>query len=38
LEHSDLPIIAVQWHPEMLATRSVDPAFSWLVETAAERF
>lgn len=37
LEHHDLPIIAVQWHPEMLATRPTDPAFTWLVETARER-
>ncbi len=36
LEHADLPVVAVQWHPEMLPTRPTDPAFAWLVETAAE--
>ena len=31
LEHDRLPIIAIQWHPEMLATRDTDPIFRWLV-------
>lgn len=35
LEHVALPIVAVQWHPEMLATAAADPIFRWLVETAA---
>jgi len=35
LEHESLPIVAVQWHPEMLPTRSNDPIFRWLVETAS---
>ncbi len=34
LEHDKLPILAVQWHPEMLPTRSTDPIFQWLVERA----
>ena len=34
LEHESLPIVAVQWHPEMLPTRSNDPIFAWLVESA----
>lgn len=28
-------VIAVQWHPELLAGRPTDPAFRWLVESAA---
>ena len=35
LEHNSLPIVAVQWHPEMLPTRANDPIFSWLVEAAS---
>jgi len=31
IEHASLPMVAVQWHPEMLATRATDPLFSWLV-------
>jgi putative glutamine amidotransferase len=34
LEHDSLPILAVQWHPEILPTRAVDPIFRWLVEAA----
>lgn len=30
-------VIAVQWHPEMLPTRSRDPIFTWLVDRAATR-
>ena len=37
LEHESLPIVAVQWHPEMLPGRPGDPLFAWLVEAAAER-
>ncbi len=37
LEHARLPILAVQWHPEMLTTRSTDPVFSWIVEQASAR-
>lgn len=36
LEHDDLPIVAVQWHPEMMDGRSSDPIFSWIVEQASE--
>lgn len=34
IEHRSLPIVAVQWHPEMMATRSSDPVFGWLVDAA----
>ena len=34
IEHESLPIIAVQWHPEMLDTRDSDPLFKWLVDKA----
>ena len=34
LEHEDLPIVTVQWHPEMLPTRPSDPVFRWLVDAA----
>lgn len=34
IEHDELPWVAVQWHPEMLPTRSTDPIFRWLVEAA----
>jgi len=34
LEHNDLPVVAVQWHPEMLPTAATDPIFSWLVTAA----
>ena len=36
LEHESLPIVAVQWHPEMLPTRATDPIFTWLVSTASK--
>ena len=35
LEHRSLPMLAVQWHPEMLNTRDADPVFGWIVEQAA---
>lgn len=35
IEHESLPIVAVQWHPEMMATRSTDPIFTWLVDQAS---
>ncbi len=34
IEHDTLPIVAVQWHPEMMTTRSRDPIFGWLVQSA----
>ena len=33
-EHNSLPILAVQWHPEMMDTRDTDPVFSWIVESS----
>lgn len=33
MEHITAPIVAVQWHPEMLRER--DPIFDWLVTAAA---
>lgn len=35
IEHGSLPVVAVQWHPEMLATRAGDPLFSWLVAASS---
>ncbi len=35
LEHATLPILAVQWHPEMMDTRDDDPVFGWIVEQAS---
>lgn len=35
LEHESLPIVAVQWHPEMLPQRATDPIFTWLVDAAS---
>jgi len=35
IEHESLPIVAVQWHPEMLPTRANDPIFSWLINAAS---
>ena len=37
IEHESLPIVAVQWHPEMLPTRASDPVFGWLVKAATSR-
>lgn len=37
IEGIDRPVVAVQWHPEMMATRATDPIFSWLVQTASGR-
>lgn len=34
IEHKSLPVIAVQWHPEMMDTRDSDPLFKWLVNEA----
>jgi len=36
IEHPGLPIVSVQWHPEMMASRDSDPIFAWLVDAAAE--
>ena len=37
LEGVDLPIVTVQWHPEMLPTRPTDPVCAWLGAKASER-
>ena len=37
IESISKPILAVQWHPEMLPTRKGDPLFSWLIDKATER-
>jgi len=34
IEHKSLPVIAVQWHPEMMDSRDTDPLFEWLVNQA----
>ncbi|MEO0492216.1 MAG: gamma-glutamyl-gamma-aminobutyrate hydrolase family protein [Actinomycetota bacterium] len=33
-EHESLPIVGVQWHPEMMRGRSTDPIFGWLIDAA----
>lgn len=30
-------VLAVQWHPELMTTRAVDPLFRWIVEQARRR-
>ncbi len=35
IEHTELPILAVQWHPELMTEALTDPCFSWLVERAS---
>jgi putative glutamine amidotransferase len=35
IELQGKPVLAVQWHPEMMQSRAVDPAFAWLVQTAS---
>ena len=37
LEHDRAPVVAVQWHPEMMIGRADDPIFRWLVDEAAAR-
>jgi putative glutamine amidotransferase len=37
IEHDTADIVAVQWHPELMAGRADDPVFRWLVDTAATR-
>ena len=34
VEHESLPVVAVQWHPEMLTSRDSDPLFEWIVNEA----
>lgn len=33
IEHESLPMLGVQWHPEML--REIEPIFAWLISSAA---
>jgi len=35
IEHTELPILAVQWHPELMTEALTDPCFSWLAERAS---
>ena len=35
IEHTELPILGVQWHPELMTEALTDPCFSWLVERAS---
>ena len=35
IEHTELPILGVQWHPELMTGALTDPCFSWLVERAS---
>ena len=34
IEHTELPIVAVQWHPELMTDALADPCFRWLIERA----
>ena len=36
VEHATLPLVAVQWHPEMMDGSDADPLFAWIVEAARE--
>ena len=35
IEHAELPILAVQWHPELMTEALADPCFRWLVDNAS---
>ena len=35
IEHETLPVIGVQWHPELMTGALADPCFRWLVEHAS---
>ena len=35
IEHTELPILGVQWHPELMAGALADPCFRWLVDNAS---
>ena len=37
IEAPERRALAVQWHPELLATRDVDPIFAWVVDAARAR-
>ncbi len=34
IEHKRLPVLAVQWHPELMASAEEDPLFGWLIDSA----
>lgn len=34
VEHIDLPLVGLQWHPEL--HEGVDPAFNWLIENTSQ--
>ena len=34
IEHVELSIVAVQWHPEMLLEATQDPLFRWLIDAS----
>ena len=34
VEHPSLPVVAVQWHPELMKDAKNDPLFAWLVAAA----
>ena len=36
LEHTGLPIVTVQWHPEMMDSSADDPLFAWIVKLASD--
>ena len=38
IEHLRKPIVAVQWHPELLPTCPTDPVFRWLVDEASSAY
>lgn len=35
IEHTELPILGVQWHPELMTDALADPCFRWLVDNAS---
>ena len=35
IELQGKPVLAVQWHPEMMRGRAGDPAFAWLIQAAS---
>lgn len=37
LEHTSLPFLSIQWHPEMLPSAPSDPVFAWLIDSASAR-
>ena len=35
IEHAELPVVGVQWHPELMTGALADPIFGWLVDHAS---